>query len=93
VSFRRHPLPLGYCALVPTPSIGRHSDRSGHTARGIAAFYSAWHTHIACVGVLVLCQLGYWLFPACPRTYPLPGSIKAGPLPSSALSCTPSSVL
>jgi hypothetical protein len=36
---------------------------------------------------------GCWPFPACPCTYLLTGMIKAGPLPSSALSCTPSSVL
>jgi len=76
--------------MLPTE---RHFGGSGHTAHGIAASYSAWHTPIACVGVVVLYQWGYWLFPACPRTYPLPGSIKAGLLPSSALSCTLSPVL
>jgi hypothetical protein len=76
--------------MLPT---GRHSCRSGRTAHGIAVSYSAWHTPIACVGVVVLFQRGCWPFPACPRTYLLTSSIKAGPLPSSALSCTPSSVL
>ena len=55
--------------------------------------YSAWRTHIACVGVVVLFHGGCWSFLTCPRTYLLTSSIKAGPLPSSALSCTPSSVL
>ena len=55
--------------------------------------YSAWHTHIACVGVLVLFHWGCWPFPACPRTYLLASMIKARPLPSSVLSCTPSQVL
>src|SRR6266581_5861028 len=88
----RPPLP-DCCALASTLPTERHSCRSGRTAHGIAVSYSAWHTPIACVGVVVLFHWGFWPFPACPRTYPLPGSIKAGPLPSGALSCTPSSVL
>src|SRR5262249_25276865 len=72
---------------------GRHSCRSGHTVHESAVFYSAWHTHIACVGVVVLFLWGCWPFPACPRTYLLASMIKARPLPSSALSYTPSSVL
>jgi hypothetical protein len=66
---------------------------SGRTTHGNAASYSAWHTHIACVGVLVLYRWGCWPSPACPRTYLHSSSIKARPLPSSALSCTPSAVL
>src|SRR4029077_6809056 len=76
--------------MLPT---GCHPCRSGHTEHGSAVFYSAWHTHIACVGVLVLFLWGCWPFRACPRTYLLASMIKAGPLPSSVLSCTPSSVL
>ena len=48
---------------------------------------------IACVGVLVLFRWGCWPSPACPRTYLLASPIKARPLPSSVLSCTPSPVL
>jgi hypothetical protein len=66
--------------------------RSGHTAHGNAASYSPWRTHIACVGVLVLFHWGCWPLPACPRTYLLASTIKARPLPSSVLSCTPSQV-
>src|ERR1700674_2522186 len=77
--------------MLPTE---RHSCRSGRTAHGSAASYSAWHTSIACVGVLALYLLpGGFPFPACPRAYLYPSPIKAGPLPSSALSCTPSQVL
>jgi hypothetical protein len=91
----RHQLLLlrGCCALASMLPTERHSCRSGRTTRGSAVSYSAWHTHIACVGVLVLFLWGCWPFPACPRTYLLASLIKAGPLPSSALSCTPSSVL
>jgi hypothetical protein len=71
----------------------RHSRGSGHTMHGIAASYSAWPTPIACVGVVALFRWGCWLFPACPRTCLLANVFKAGPLPSSALSCTLSSVL
>jgi hypothetical protein len=77
-------------SMLPTE---RHSCRSGRTTHGIAASYSAWHTHIACVGVVVLYLPGFWPSPACPRTYLPTSMIKARPLPSSALSCTPSSVL
>jgi hypothetical protein len=77
-------------SMLPTE---RHSCRSGRTTHGTAASYSAWHTHIACVGVVVLYQPGFWPFPACPRTYLPTSMIKARPLPSSALSCTPSLVL
>ena len=81
------------CALASMLPTERHSCKSGRTAHGNAASYSAWHTPIACVGVVVLYQWGFWPFPACPRTYLLPSSIKAGPLPSSALSCALSPVL
>jgi hypothetical protein len=77
-------------SMLPT---ARHFCRSGRTAHGTGVSYSAWHTPIACVGVVVLYQRGFWPFPACPRTYLLPSSIKARPLPSSALCCAPSSVL
>src|SRR5690349_12865504 len=73
--------------MLPTE---RHSCRSGHTVHENAVSYSAWHTHIACVGVLVLFRWGCWPSPACPRTYLLTSAIKARPLPSSVLSCTPS---
>jgi hypothetical protein len=83
----RLPLPRRRCcapaSMLPTE---RHSYRSGRTTHGIAASYSAWHTHIACVGVVVLFHRGFWPFPACPRTYLLASMIKARPLPSSALS-------
>jgi len=81
------------CALASMLPTERHSCGSGRTAHGSAASYSAWRTPIACVGVVVLYQRGFWPFPACPRTYLLTSVIKARPLPSSALSCTPSSVL
>ena len=72
----------------------RHSGRSGRTAHGNAASYFAWHTPIACAGVLALYLLpGICPLPACPRAYLYTSPIKAGPLPSSALSCAPSSVL
>ena len=87
------PPPLRYCALASMLATGRRSCRSGHTAHGSAASYSAWHTPIACVGVLVLYLPGFWPFPACPRTYLRTSPIKAGSLPSSAFCCTPSSVL
>src|SRR5580698_5848670 len=66
-----HPRPplLCCCALASTLPTERHSCRSGHTARGTAVSYSTWRTPIACVGVVVLFQWGFWLFPACPRTY------------------------
>ena len=89
----RLPLP-DCCVLVSTLSIRRHSYRSGRTTRGNAASYSAWHTHIAGVGVLALYLLpGCFPFPACPRAYLYTSSIKAGSLPSGALSCAPSPVL
>src|SRR5690242_7751667 len=73
---------------------GRHSAGSGRTAHGNAVSYSAWHTPIACVGVLALyLLLGICPSPACPRAYLLASPIKAGSLPSSAFCCTPSSVL
>ena len=81
------------CALASMLPTERHSCRSGRTTHGTAASYSAWHTHIACVGVVVLYQPGFWPFPACPRTYLPTSMIKARPLPSSALSCAPSQVL
>src|SRR5215831_9447915 len=65
--------------MLPTE---RHSCRSGRTAHGTAASYSAWHTHIACVGVVVLYPRGFWPSPACPRTYLLTSVIKA---PSSSV--------
>ncbi len=78
-----------------------HSPRNHpHTGPAPRATYSAWnrrvlldlaHTHSLRWSCCTF-SLGFWPFPACPRTYPLPGSIKAVPLPSSALSCTPSSV-
>src|SRR5271166_5261462 len=42
--------------MLPTE---RHSCRSGRTAHGTAVSYSAWHTPIACVGVVVLF---HWVF-------------------------------
>src|SRR5215472_3081676 len=92
----RHPPQLrrGYCALASMLPTERHSCRSGRTAHETAVSCSAWHTPIACVGVLVLyLLLGLCPFPACPRPYPLPSSIKAGSLPSSAFCCAPSPVL
>src|SRR5208283_2224877 len=90
----RLPLPRRRCyapaSMLPTE---RHSCGSGRITHGIAASYSAWHTHIACVGVVVLFHRGFCPFPACPRTYLPTSMIKARPLPSSALSCTLSSVL
>jgi hypothetical protein len=90
---RRSPPHHRCCAPASMLPSERHSCGSGHTTHGIAASYSAWHTHRACVGVVVLFHWGCWPFPACPRTYLFTSMIKAGPLPSSALSCTPSSVL
>jgi hypothetical protein len=88
------PPPLRYCALASMLPTGRRSCRSGRTAHGNAVSYSAWHTSIACVGVLALYLLpGCFPFPACPRAYLYTSPIKAGPLPSSVLSCTPSPVL
>jgi len=86
-------LPHGCYALASMLPTGRHSCRSGHIVHGNAASYSAWHTHRACIGVLVLFRWGCWPFPACPRTYLLASTIKARPLPSSVLSCTPSQVV
>ena len=83
----------GCCAPASTLPTERHFCRSGHRAHGNVVFYSAWHTHIACAGVVVLYLRGFWPFPACPRTYLLASMIKARPLPSSALSCAPSPVL
>jgi hypothetical protein len=90
-----HPSPPrhGCCAPASMLPTERHSCRSGRTAHGTAASYSAWHTHIACVGVVVLFHWGCWPFPTCPRTYLPTSTIKARPLPSSALSCAPSQVL
>src|SRR5580658_7726251 len=88
----RPPLPC-CCAPASTLPTERHSCGSGRTARENAVSYSSWHTPIACAGVVVLFHWGYWLFPACPRTYLLTGPIKAGSLPSGALCCTPSPVL
>jgi len=82
-----------YCALASRLPTERYFCRSGRTAHGTAVFYSTWHTHIACAGVVVLYQWGFWPFPACPRTYLRTSTIKARPLPSSVLSCTPSQVL
>ena len=76
----RDPLPplLRYCALASMLPAGRHSCRSGRTAHGNAASYSAWHTSIACVGVLALYLLpGCFPFPACPRAYLYTSPIKA----------------
>src|ERR1051325_9342245 len=81
------------CAPVSVLPAGRHPCRSGRTTHGNAVSYSAWRTPIACVGVVALFHWGCWLFPACPRAYLLPSSIKARPLPSGALCCTPSPVL
>jgi hypothetical protein len=81
------------CALASMLPTERHSCRSGRTTHGTAASYTAWHTHIACVGVVVLFHRGFWPSPACPRTYLLSSMIKARPLPSSAFSFAPSSVL
>jgi hypothetical protein len=91
----RHQLRLSHdCyALASMHPTERHSCRSGHTVHENAVSYSAWHTHIACVGVLVLFRCGCWPSPACPRTYLLASPIKARPLPSSGLSYTPSPVL
>src|ERR1700684_2008890 len=90
-----HPRPplLCYCAPAPTLPTERHFCKSGRTAREIAASYPTWHTPIACAGVVVLFQWGYWSLLTCPRTYLLAGPIKAGSLPSGALCCTRSSVL
>lgn len=77
-------------SMLPTE---RHFCRSGHTAHGTAVSYSAWHTPIAGSGVVVLFHWGCWSSLTCPRTYLLPSSIKAGPLPSTALSCAASQVL
>ena len=88
------PPPLHCCARASMPSTARHSCRSGRTTHGSAVSYSAWRTPIACVGVLALYLLpGGFPFPACPRTYLPTSPIKAGLLPSSALSCAPSLVL
>jgi hypothetical protein len=81
------------CARASMLPTERHSCRSGRTTHGSAESYSAWHTHIACVGVVVLYQWGFWPSPACPRTYLLTSMIKARPLPSSAFCCAPSLVL
>ena len=79
-----------HASMLPT---AHHFCRSGRTAHGTAVSYSALHTRIACVGVVVLFHWGCWPFPACPRTYLLPSTIKVRPLPSGALSCAPSQVL
>ena len=90
---RRSPPLHRYCALASMLPTRRHSCRSGRTTHGTAVSYSAWHTPIACVGVVVLFHRGCWSLLTCPCTYLLASSIKAGPLPSSALSCTPSQVV
>ncbi len=55
----RLPLPRRRCcALASMLPAERRSCRSGRTMHGIAPSYSAWHTHIACVGVVVLFQWG-----------------------------------
>ena len=70
--------PLRCCALASMLPTERHSCRSGRTAHGNAASYSAWHTSIACVGVLALYLLpGCFPFPACPRAYLYTSPIKA----------------
>src|ERR1700757_3001775 len=92
-SLRRSPPLHDGCAPASMLPTERHSCRSGRTAHGSVVSYSAWHTHIAGAGVLVLFLWGCWPSPACPRTYLLTSSIKARPLPSSAFCCTPSSVL
>jgi hypothetical protein len=79
-----------HVSMLPT---ARHFCRSGRTAHGTVVSYSAWHTHIAGVGVAVLFHWGCCPFPACPRTYLLASMIKARPLPPGALSCAPSQVL
>ena len=85
---------LHYCALASMLPTERHFCRSGRTAHGNAVSYSAWHTPIACAGVLALYLLpGICPLPACPRAYLFTSPIKAGLLPSSALSCAPSPVL
>ena len=91
----------GCCAPASTPPTGRHSCRSGHTAHGNAASCSAWHAPIACVGVVALCRRPDYAVPGVVgrrpghalALTPATSTIKAGSLPSSALSCTPSSVL
>ena len=86
--------PLRCCALASMLPAGRHACRSGRTAHGNAVSCSAWHTPIACAGVLALYLLpGCSPFPACPRAYLYPSPIQAGPLPSRGWSCLPSSVL
>src|SRR5208282_4315725 len=90
LSPRRFPPRRHYCAPASMLPTGRHSCRSGRTAHETVVSYSAWHTHIACVGVVVLFLSGCWPFPACPRTYLLTSTIKARPLPSGAFCCTPS---
>jgi hypothetical protein len=80
-------------ALASMLPSGRHSCRSGRTPHENAVSYSAWHTPIACVEVVVLYRWGGWPLSACPRTYLHANPIKARPLPSSALSCAPSQVL
>src|SRR5215472_12016105 len=98
ISARNSPTPRGSIAGIVSASIpaappwlrtlsmlptGRHSYRSGRTAQGTAVSYSAWHTPIAGVGVVVLFQGGCWPSPACPRPYLLTSLIQARPLPSS----------
>ncbi len=73
-------------SMLPTV---RHSCRSGHTAHGSDVPYSAWHTHIACVGVLALFHRGCWVFRPCPRAYLLPSLIEAGLLPSRVFPLLP----
>jgi len=92
--FHPRPLLLYCCARASMLSTERHSCESGRTAHGIAVSYSAWRTPIACAGVLALYLLpGICPLPACPRAYLLTSPIKAGLLPSGALSCAPSLVL
>jgi hypothetical protein len=60
----------GYYALASMLPTGRHSGRSGRTVHENAVSYSAWHTHIACVGVLVLFSLGVLAVPGMPSHLP-----------------------
>src|SRR5438270_766170 len=78
-----HPLPPRHrcCALASMLPTRRHSCRSGHTTHGIVVSCSAWHTPIACVGVVALFHGGFWPSPACPRAYLLTSRSKQGPFP------------
>src|SRR3954453_5778821 len=78
-----HPLPPRHrcCALASMLPTRRHSCRSGHTTHGTVVSCSAWHTPIACVGVVALFHWGFWPSPACPRAYLLTSRSKQGPFP------------